>query len=298
MFACGGPATNVIREGPSITGFPVSAWLLSTFLCLVAVSRGPIARWMLPRELNEISGLALTSDGRLLAHGDELGTIFEIDYRRGAVVKQFQIGKRPVAADFEAIAVAHDTIVLLASDGTLYSLREGANGGRMDYTVRDLKLGRECEFEGLAFDPAINSLLLACKTVGAKDLRQSLVIFRWKLEREGGPRLSRLTVPLSRVIGSNGWSGLHPSDITIDPLTGNYVLVAAREQAIVVITPRGEVVGARPLPAGHPQAEGVAIANDSILIISDEKGLGPAAMVTLYRWPLSDLRRPASRGAR
>jgi len=203
-----------------------------------------------------------------------------------------------VAADFEAIAVVRDTIVLLASDGTLYWFREGANGARVDYTIHDLKLRRDCEFEGLAFDPAINSLVLACKTVGAKDLQQSLVMFRWKLERGAGPRLSRLTVPLSRVMASNRWNGLHPSDITIDPLTGNYVLVAAREQALVVITPQGEVVDARPLPAGHPQAEGVAIANNSILIISDEKGLGPAAMVTLYRWPLSDLRRPASRGAR
>ncbi|HEX6050757.1 MAG TPA: hypothetical protein VFZ21_15870, partial [Gemmatimonadaceae bacterium] len=30
-----------------------------------------IARWVLPRELDEISGIALTPDGRLLAHGDE-----------------------------------------------------------------------------------------------------------------------------------------------------------------------------------------------------------------------------------
>ena len=32
---------------------------------------GAIARWVLPRELDEVSGFALTADGRLLAHGDE-----------------------------------------------------------------------------------------------------------------------------------------------------------------------------------------------------------------------------------
>jgi len=94
---------------------------------------------------------------------------------------------------------------------------------------------------------------------------------------------SRFTVPLKQVIGSNGWDHFHPSDITIDPFNGNYVLIASREQALVEITPAGEVVFSRPLPGAHGQAEGVAITRDSILIISDEKSTGPAA-ITLYRW--------------
>ena len=44
---------------------------------------GPIARWILPAQLNEISGVALTTDGRILAHGDQRGAVFAIDYRRG-----------------------------------------------------------------------------------------------------------------------------------------------------------------------------------------------------------------------
>jgi hypothetical protein len=100
----------------------------------------------------------------------------------------------------------------------------------------------------------------------------------------GGHRPSRLTVPLALVIGSNGWKGLHPSDITIDPLSGNYVLVAAEERALIEITPAGAVVFSRALPPGLAHAEGVAITKDSILIISAEAGTGPAA-VSLYRWP-------------
>ena len=57
---------------------------------------GAIARWLLPRELDEISGIALTSDGRLLAHGDERAQISEIDYRRGVIVKQFVVGRPTV----------------------------------------------------------------------------------------------------------------------------------------------------------------------------------------------------------
>jgi uncharacterized protein YjiK len=259
----------------------------------------PIARWLLPPELDEISGLALTADGRLLAHGDQRGQVFEIDYRRGVVVKQFSLGKPTVHADFEGITVVGDTVVLLASDGTLYVFREGTNGARVDYAMHDTKLGHECEFEGVAFDAALHALLLACKNVRIKSLEDALVIFRWKLGAGKGPRLSRLTVPLRGIIGSTGWDGLHPSDITIDPLNGNYLIIASREEALVEITPAGNVIFARRVPGDHYQPEGVAITEDSILIISDEKSLGASeehkhrggkdetGVITLYRWPLA-----------
>src|SRR5690349_3263789 len=43
--------------------------------------RSAIARWVMPRNLDELSGIALTHDGRLLAHGDEKAQVSEIDYR-------------------------------------------------------------------------------------------------------------------------------------------------------------------------------------------------------------------------
>jgi uncharacterized protein YjiK len=241
----------------------------------------PIARWVLPRHLAEISGLALTADGRLLAHNDEIGRIFEIDYRSGVIRKQFLVGRTPVRGDFEGITVANQAIYLLASDGRLFEFREGGDGTRVGYKLHDTRLGRECEFEGVAFDPAIGSLLLACKVVGKKSLQGSLVIYRWKLG--GGSPASPLSIPLRQVIGSNRWKGLHPSDITVDPSNGHYVLVSAQEEAYIELTPLGEVVSSRPLPGGHAHTEGVAITKDGVLILSDEAGKNAAA-ITLYRW--------------
>ncbi len=245
----------------------------------------PLARWIMPVGLSEISGLALTPDQRLLAHDDERGAVSEIDYRRGRVVKQFLLGKHhTVHADFESITVAGERIFLLASNGNLYEFKEGAAGERVDYTIHDTHLGKECEFEGMAFDPAIGSLLLACKHVLSKQLKGFLVIYRWKLEKGDSARLSTLTVPLDQAAGSNGWTAIHPSDLTIDPATGNYVLIASQQRALIVITPAGVVLQSRPLPGIHDMAEGVAITRDSILIISDEAVKRPA-VVSLYRWP-------------
>jgi uncharacterized protein YjiK len=245
--------------------------------------RKPVARWVLPMGLDELSGIALTPDRRLLAHGDERGQISEIDYRRGVVTKQFVVGRPTLKGDFEGITIADGFVFLLESNGTLYEFREGANGERVDYTTHDTRLGKECEFEGVAFDSTLHSLLLACKTVGKKHLRDSVVIYRWRLDGRGN-RLSMLTVPLSRILPSLGEKELHPSDIAVDPLTGNYVLVASIERAIVEITPAGDVVFARKLPGDHEQAESVAITPDSILIIGDEAKHHPA-IITLYPWP-------------
>ena len=248
-----------------------------------AANDGALARWLLPRDLDEISGIAVTSEGRLLAHGDERAQVSEIDYRRGVITKQVVVGRPTIQADIEGIAAVHDAVFLLESNGTLHEFREGENGQRVDYITSDTHLGKECEFEGLAFDASINSLLLACKNVELKQSRDSMVIYRWKLQ-SGGNRLSKLTVPLTRILPAIGEKELHPSDITVDPNTGHYVLVASIEKALVEITPAGEVVSARKLRGQHDQAESIAITKDGLLIVGDEAGRRPAS-ITLYRWP-------------
>lgn len=244
----------------------------------------PVARWFLPPALAEISGLTLTDDGRLFAHNDETARVTELDFRRGSIVKEFFVGGPGMRSDFEAITTAHGHFYMLVSDGRIYEFKEGGEGERVEYTLHETKLGKECEFEGIAFDSVANALLLACKNVGTKKLKDFLVIYRWALSDSAAERLSTVTVPLAEIIGKHDWKELNPTDITVDPLSGNYVLVAAPQKAIFAITPAGQVVFSRELPGRHPQTEGVAISREGILIVSDEAIRLPAA-ITLYRWP-------------
>ena len=251
----------------------------------------PLALWILPREMGEVSGLALTSDGRLLAHGDEWGDVYVIDPRGGALLKRFSIGANggDTRADFEGITVVGDRIFMVASNGMLYEFAEGADGERVGFTLHDTRLGNECEFEGVAFDSAQGILVLPCKNVGTKNLRDDLVLYRWRLGGTGDSTLVPLTIPLRIVIASNAWKDLHPSDVTVNPVTGNYVLIAAQEKALIEITPLGEVVRAIALPGKHKQAEGIALTPDGILIVGDEATTRPASL-TLYRWPLTPVK--------
>ncbi|MEO5590141.1 MAG: hypothetical protein ABIS03_11190 [Gemmatimonadaceae bacterium] len=242
----------------------------------------PLALWIMPAVLREISGLALTPDGRLLTHGDEIARIYEIDPRRGSVVKSFNVGKS-VHGDFEGLTVAGSDLYLMMSKGVLLQFKEGADGQRVPFTTHDLKLGKECEFEGVAFEKDSAWLVLPCKEVHVKDLKDDIVLYRWRLGTRAKDGITTLAVPLSEVIGSNKWKKFRPSDISIDPVTGNYVLISSLEKGMAVITPAGDVVWSGPLPGKHHQAEGVAIGKDGLLIISDEGSSKPAT-IAVYRW--------------
>lgn len=247
---------------------------------------GPLARWVLPRSLGEVSGLALDARGQLLAHDDELGRVSVIEPRTGVLVRQFMLGDRPTMDDFEGITVADGMIYMVTSKGLLYAFRDGADGSRVRFTVHDTHLGKECEFEGVVYDAPRASLVLPCKQVQQRRYRDQLVLYRWRLAGDGAGRLTMTTIPMRDVATGQRWKAFHPSDITIDPASGRYVLVSALEQALVELTTDDQVALVRRLPGDHPRAEGIAITRDGILIVSDE-AMRASASLTLYRWPLA-----------
>ena len=244
-------------------------------------------RWELPRRLNEISGLAMTSDHRLLAHNDEVGVVFEIDYRDGSIVKEFQLADMtaPVADDFEGIAVAGSQVYLVTSSGRLYEFREGAAGESVLFFVYATGLGRDCEIEGLSYDADRRELLLMCKDARSRGLAGRLPMYRWSIDDK---RLSADTPAVvsvrdfARQIGSNRY---RPSGIERHPVSGNYFVVAANPGAIAEVTPAGEVLDAKRFTARwHRQVEGIAFAADGALIVADEGGGGRASL-TVYPRP-------------
>jgi len=241
----------------------------------------PLAMWIMPAQLREISGLALTSRGTVLTHDDNSGRVSEIDPKTGILVKSFSlVGNQK--EDFEAIAIAGNDIYLMASDGKLFRFREGADGQQVQFILFDTGLRKQCEFESLTYEADSTRLVMACKRILDKQAPKDLVIYRMPLPLNRAT-FTLLHVPLQQVVGSNKWKGFRPSDMTIDPFTRNYVIIASHEKGLLVLTPDGDVVRSEPLPGDHQQPEGVAITRDSILLISDEANVQPAA-ITLYKW--------------
>ena len=242
----------------------------------------PVAEWIMPPELREISGLALTTRGTVLTHDDNVARVYEIDPKTGILLKAFSLAGG-VRGDFEAITIAGTDVYLLRSNGKIYKFKEGADASQVPYSIYDTGLGKQCEFESMAYEADSSRLVLACKKFLDKKAPKELLIFHVPLPLGDPSAITELQIPIKDVIGKNTWKNFHPSDINIDPITKNYVIVASKEKGLIVVTPDGEVVRSEPLPGDHRQPEGVAITPDNLLLVSDEANVKPPA-ITLYRW--------------
>lgn len=234
-------------------------------------------QWRLPLELLEISGMAVSPDGRLFAHDDERAVIYEINAEDGAFVKRFALGA-PLPGDFEGLAIDNDGVFwMITSEGQVLRFAEGQDGRRVQYETLDTGLRRTCEIEGLAFLAAADSLIIACKQNHVRDMRDAIALYQW---RPGGEATLWRTVALGDVQEIIGIDNFRPSSIEFDRRSGRIILLSASDPALVEL--EGErVVAARQLGRVHTQAEGAAILPDGSLVISDE-GSNTRALLSVY----------------
>jgi uncharacterized protein YjiK len=231
--------------------------------------------------LREISGLALTPDERLFAVTDESAIVYELDYLQGGIIKSFALGDPVVRGDFEGIAVLQDAIWLMTSDGILLAAKEGLDGRSVRYQKFDTGHGDHCELEGLAQDRTAKTLILACKEAASK--RKDLLLFEWSVSASGIEHLRDVSVPERSVVDMIDKKRFNPSAIAIDPRTGERVLIAARQDALVRLTADGTLSSAIILAkkSRHKQAEGIEMTRDGRMLIADE-GVDGRARLAVY----------------
>ncbi len=233
--------------------------------------------------LTEISGLAVSADGRVFAHDDERAIISQVDPCRGTIEASFSLGRPPVKGDFEGIAVVGDRFFLVTSNGHLFEAREGKGGAAMPFTKVNTGFGKLCEIEGLAYEPSDRSLLMGCKTPLDSSVAGRVSILRWSLARNAPASPARISVPLADVARQTAMRTFHPSSVERDDATGHYVILAGREHALLELTATGAIVATRNLHRQlHRQPEGLTFLGDSVLVVSDEAA-GAHATLTCYR---------------
>lgn len=241
-----------------------------------------LTQWRLPARLREISGLALTQDGRLLAVSDEAAVVYELDVAAGRLMKAFAYGDPVLRGDFEGIAVLEERVYLLTSDGNLVHGREGADGERLPYSRTDTGLGRHCELEGLAQHAERRQLLLACKTPRQGGALDVPAIFAWSPGSRDPSPPAPIRLPLGEILPRIDSNRLNPSGVAVDPAGGHILLVASRQRALVELTADGRLVRVAGLAAArHRQPEGIEVTGDGRLLLADEGG-GDKARLGIY----------------
>jgi len=233
----------------------------------------PVHDWRISNRLKEISGLAMSSDNRLFAHDDERAVIYEIDYNAGNLVKAFALGDRPAVGDFEGIAIVDTTFYLVTSEGRIYETTEGADGDHRLYNTYGTGIGRSCEVEGLAFEPADRTLLLACKTPRTPALEDWVTIFRWSIDTRSMAQDSMLQISLRSVLDRIGTNRFRPSGIERHPISGHYLIIAAQQRAIIEISKTGTLLAHHRFHGNRREhIEGIAFSSRGDLFLAAESG--------------------------
>ncbi len=243
----------------------------------------PSQQWRLPDRLREISGLAVTADGRVFAHDDERGVIYQLDAARGEVLKSFSLGEPAIRDDFEGLAITpNGDFWLTNSQGELYSFREGADGAHVEYQRHDVGLADVCEIEGLAYLAETTSLIFACKRPYENGGEMAWTPLRsWAIGDYATGPWAQTRDNFATLAGVHRFQ---PSGVEIDPASGRVIVISAGNPALVELDHEGNVLAARRL-RGHPQPEGVTVLPDGSLIVSDEAAGGHPRLSRYSRIP-------------
>jgi hypothetical protein len=252
----------------------------------------------LSKKLNEISGLATTPDGRLFAHDDESGTLYQLDIDNAKIVKKFFIGKKKLKkGDFEGLCIVGKYFYLVTSNGRIFQFSEGDDDKGVDYKEIKTWLSDKYNVEGLCFDPETNSLLLVCKGFAGEDFEYMRAVYTFSLDSLVLNTYPRFLLSIPEIIRRTPNSfnrklaeffllldpkTFAPSGIERHPKTGNFFILSAQSRMIIELDPLGKILGIVELKASrHNQPEGITFLSDNTLIISDEAVEGRARL-TFY----------------
>ncbi len=261
---------------------PPSAISQESWLSRYDLSDKQPLQFRLPAKLGEASGLATTTDGRLLTHNDEHGTVYDIDYSNGAIRKQFTFGSSLLRADFEDIACVENMVYMVTSDGDIYAFREGQNGERKQFQTYKTFLSRKNDVEGLAYDPVTDCLLLACKGSAGSGLEQYKAVYSFSLKGKKLLDKPRFLLPLKAFAKTARRGQFNPSGIARHPISGTFFIISSDGELIVEISKDGNLLSHQKIPKkvnSHP--EGIAFTKDLTMILCND-GQGKASTITLY----------------
>ncbi len=244
----------------------------------------PSNRVSLRHRLDEASGLAATAGGRVFTHGDEQAVVYEVDPETGAVLKQFSMGAPVLEGDFEGIAIVGNRFFLINSQGLLLEFNEGDDDESVPFAGVDTGLEDRCEVEGLAFEPAAQALVAACKSVPSDD-EDFIVLYRIRLS-DLSVEPESIRVPEAGLEAFGLSDHFAPSGVEVDPETGSLILISARQESIIEITAEGRIISGFDLGSNrHPRVEGISILPDGTLLLADERQRGRAHITTYSRRP-------------
>lgn len=239
--------------------------------------------WVLPDELDEVSGMAFLGENKIACIQDEDGIIFIYDLAASRIEKEVEFGD---SGDYEGIAVKGSTAYVLRSDGTIYEVQDFLTAE--DPKVREIetRFSTKNNMEGLFFDKRSNGLLLAVKGKDP-DSKSYKGIYLYDLEKDRlreapAYKLTFEEAVFDDIRKKNVQNTFYPSEVARNPVTGEILLLDGRRPQLLILDDTGRAKVLHVLnKKDFPQPEGITFSKDGAMYISSEGNPGTIHKVRL-----------------
>lgn len=235
--------------------------------------------------LNEISGIAFSKgkSDTIYAEQDEEGKVYHFKLGNDQIQKT-RFGKK---GDFEDISICNEYVIMLRSDGILFTFPFSETRKPDADHVKEFKgLLPAGEYEGLASLDSAGKVFVLCKHCSNE-----------KTSKWGGGSIFQLNaagdlVPYGnfeiRIKEIEAITGIrkvdfHPSALALNQVTREWYILSSVNHLLVITDEAWKVKFVYPLnPSVFPQPEGIAFDRQQNLYISNERGQRAAATVLAF----------------
>jgi hypothetical protein len=243
--------------------------------------------YKMPDPLREISGIAFNKgrNDTIYAEQDEEGKVFH--FKLGD--PRIQITRFWKKGDFEDISICNDFVIMLRSDGVLFTfpLSETAkpDAGLVKTIEGLLPAG---EYEGLASTASDGKVFVLCKH--CKNEKTSKQGFGYIFQLNAAGNLIpcgnfEYNVKEIEALAGIKKINFHPSALTLNPLTREWYILSAVNMMLVITNETWKVKAVYLLnPSLFTQPEGITFDGQQNLYISNERNQSTTATILAFAY--------------
>ena len=239
-----------------------------------------ISAWLLPKELNEVSGISWMDKDRFACVQDEIGKVFIYNTRSTLVENEIPFAGN---GDYEGIAIVEKTIYVLQANGTIFEITDYSSPKR-SVKLYETHLSKKQDSESLAYDKKNNRLLVAVK-VEESDNADFKGIYSFDLKTKKMAVKPVYKIDLNNEIFKGEKSKTHsiqPSDMGVHPLTGDIFIIEGTKPKLLILNSKGDILSLYDLKGQEfSQPEGLSFSPDGLMYISNEGKPGNVLQVQL-----------------
>jgi hypothetical protein len=239
----------------------------------------------MPSSLNEISGIAFNKGNAdtVYAEQDEVGKLFYFPMAT-LDVKQKKFGKK---GDYEDISICNGTVILLRSDGILFSFPLDIKDESEVTNVKESgNLLPGGEYEGMYADELSSQVYVLCKRCDADNESKSVSGHILQMAPQGSFELkSTFQVNAKDIAAKLNEKKLafRPSALAKNLVDNQWYILSSVNKLLVVTDDKWAVKEVYPLdPSLFDQPEGIAFDKDNNLYISNERSTRANATILKF----------------